>query len=180
MMDLLNLVDKLENLATTSGKVPGTRKVLMDQEKVLDLVDQMRLGIPKDIQEAEEVMARREAIINQSLLDARRIKSSAEDEGRTKVNESEIVAVAQGQADEMLAEAKQRSDALVQDAQKKAHQTMQEAQTFADNRIEEANRYSQETLYNLEQHLSIVLNSVRRGLDSLEGQPPVSQEVQTA
>ena len=27
-MDLLNLVDKLETLATTSGKVPGTRKVL--------------------------------------------------------------------------------------------------------------------------------------------------------
>ena len=57
---------------------------------------------------------------------------------------------------------------------------MQEAQTFADNRIEEANRYSQETLYNLEQHLSIVLNSVRRGLDSLEGEPPITQEVQTA
>ena len=178
-MDLLNLVDKLETLATTSGKVPGTRKVLLDQEKALELVDQMRLGIPKDIQEAEEILARREAIINQSLLDARRIKSSAEDESRTKVNESEIVAEAQKQSDEMLAEAKQRSDALVQDAQKKAHQTMQEAQAFADNRVEEANRYSQDTLYNLEQHLSIVLNSVRRGLDSLEGQAPSIQEIQT-
>lgn len=175
-MDLLNLVDKLETLATSSGKVPGTRKVLMDLDKALELVDQMRLGIPKDIQEAEEVMARREAIINQSLLDARRIKSSAEEEGRTKVNESEIVAEAQKQADEMLADAKQRADALVQDAQKKAHQMMQESQTFSETRIEEANRYSQETLYNLEQHLSIVLNSVRRGLDSLE----VQQEVQVA
>jgi hypothetical protein len=63
----------------------------------------------------------------------------------------------------------------VQDAQKKAHQTMQDAQTFADSRVEEANRYSQETLYNLEQHLSIVLNSVRRGLDSLEGHPEAAQ-----
>ena len=175
-MDLLNLVDKLETLATSSGKVPGTRKVLMDLDKALELVDQMRLGIPKDIQEAEEVMARREAIINQSLLDARRIKSSAEEEGRTKVNESEIVSEAQKQADELLADAKQRADALVQDAQKKAHQMMQESQTFSETRVEEANRYSQETLYNLEQHLSIVLNSVRRGLDSLETQ----QEVQVA
>ena len=175
-MDLLNLVDKLETLATSSGKVPGTRKVLMDLDKALELVDQMRLGIPKDIQEAEEVMARREAIINQSLLDARRIKSSAEEEGRAKVNESEIVAEAQKQADELLADAKQRADALVQDAQKKAHQMMQESQTFSETRVEEANRYSQETLYNLEQHLSIVLNSVRRGLDSLETQ----QEVQVA
>ena len=55
-MDLLNLVDKLETMATTSGKVPGTRKLLIDQDKALELVDLMRLGIPKDIQEAEEVL----------------------------------------------------------------------------------------------------------------------------
>ena len=167
-MDLLNLVDKLESMATASGKFPGTRKVMIEQDTLLELVDQLRLGIPRDIVEAEELMARREAIINQSLLDARRIKSSAEEEGRNKVHESEIVSQAQKKAEGMIAEAQEHADGIVMDAQKKAHRLMQDAQSFADQRFEEANQYAHETLYHLEMHLSTVLNSVRRGLDSLE------------
>ena len=170
-MDLLNLVDKLESLATASGKFPGTRKVMVEQDKILELVDQLRLGIPRDIVEAEELMARREAIINQSLLDARRIKSSAEEEGRSKVHESEIVSQSRTQADGIIADAQERADELVMDAQKKVHRLMQDAQAFADTRFQEANQYAQETLYHLEMHLSTVLNSVRRGLDSLEDSP---------
>ena len=167
-MDLLQLVDKLESMATATGKFPGTRKVMIEQDKLLELVDQMRLGIPRDIVEAEELMARREAIINQSLLDARRIKSSAEEEGRNKVHDSEIVAQASKKSEEMTSDAQERADGIVMDAQKKAHRLMQDAQSFADQRFEEANQYAHETLYHLEMHLSTVLNSVRRGLDSLE------------
>ena len=167
-MDLLTLVDKLESMATASGKFPGTRKIMIEQDKLLELVDQMRLGVPRDIVEAEELMARREAIINQSLLDARRIKSSAEEEGRNKVHDSEIVSQAHKKAEEMIVEAQEQADGIVMDAQKKAHRLMQDAQTFADQRFEEANQYAHETLYHLEMHLSTVLNSVRRGLDSLE------------
>ncbi|MCY4624711.1 MAG: hypothetical protein OXC99_06910 [Chloroflexi bacterium] len=170
-MDLLNLVDKLESIATASGKFPGTRKIMIEQDKLLELVDQMRLGVPRDIVEAEELMARREAIINQSLLDARRIKSSAEEEGRNKVHDSEIMSQAHKRSEDMLAEAQEQADGIVMDAQKKAHRLMQDAQSFADQRFEEANQYAQETLYHLEMHLSTVLNSVRRGLDSLEGSP---------
>jgi F0F1-type ATP synthase membrane subunit b/b' len=140
----------------------------MDLDKLLELVDQMRLGIPKDIQEAEGVLDKREALINQSLMDARRIKASAEEESRTKLEESEISQSARQQAETILAEAKQRADALLQDAQRKAHLTMQEAQGFGEGRVSEANVYAHETLRDLEQHLSVVLNSVRRGLDSLE------------
>lgn len=167
-MDLLNLVDKLESMATASGKFPGTRKIMVEQEKLLELVDQMRLGIPRDIVEAEELMARREVIINQSLLDARRIKSSAEEEGRSKVHDSEIMSQAQKKAEQLVVEAQEQADGIVMDAQKKAHRLMQDAQSFADQRFEEANQYAHETLYHLEMHLSTVLNSVRRGLDSLE------------
>ena len=120
-MEILNHVDRLESLATSAGRVPKTRKVLMDLDKVLELVDQIRLDIPKDIQEAEEVLEKREALINQSLMDARRIKASAEEESRNKVDESEISSAARQQAEEVLSDAKQRADALLQDAQRKAH-----------------------------------------------------------
>ena len=51
-MELLSLIDKLENLATQSTKVPLTGKTMVGAEKLLELVDQMRLAVPRDLQEA--------------------------------------------------------------------------------------------------------------------------------
>ncbi|MBI4233350.1 MAG: hypothetical protein HY686_02820 [Chloroflexi bacterium] len=174
-MEILSLIDKLEGLVTSSARVPATRKVLIDADRVLDMVDQLRLAVPKDVQEAQEVLAKREGVINQALLEARRIKNSADEESRSRVDQSEIMRGANSKADEVLSETKKRADAMIQDAQRKAHNIMQEAQGFSDTRYNEANHYAQETLYKLEQELSNLLNGVRRGLDLLGAEQPAAK-----
>ena len=167
-MEILTLIDKLENYVTASARIPGTHKVVMNIEWLLQTVDQLRVAIPKDVQDSQDMLGQREAIINQSLLDARRIKASAEEESRNQVDESSIVQEAESKAEEILADAKRRADALLQDSQRKAHDAMQEAEHFSDTRVTESNRYATETLFRLEQQLASVLNAVRRGLDTLE------------
>ena len=174
-MEILTLVDRLETTLGSSARVPATKKVVVDLGRMMEMVDQMRLAIPKDIQDAQDMLSQRETIINQSLLDARRIKASAADESRIKVNESKIVTDAETRSDELLTDAKRRADALLQDAQRGAHDLTQKAQTFGDSQVKESNRYAQDVLARLETQLSSVLNSIRLGLDSLEEQP---QEVQ--
>ena len=172
-MEILTLVDKLETTITSSARLPATHKVVVDLDRMLELVDQMRLAIPKDVQESQEMLVQREAIINQALLDSRRIKASAEEESRNQVDQSQIVKEATEKAEELLADAKRRSDALMQDAQQKAHDLTNEAQSYGDSRIKESNRYAHEVLARLEMQLSGVLNSVRLGLDNLEVPEPV-------
>jgi vacuolar-type H+-ATPase subunit H len=167
-MEILSLVDKLESYASASARLPGTHKVMIDSDRLLELVDQLRVAIPKDVRDSQGMLAQREAIINQSLLDARRIKASAEEESRNQVHQHTISQDAEVRAEEILADAKRRADALLQDSQRKAHDAMSEAQSFSDSRISESNRYATETLFRLEQQLASVLNAVRRGLDSLE------------
>ena len=167
-MEILSLVDKLETYLTSSARFPGTHKLMLDNDKMLELVDLMRLSIPKDIQESRELLAKREAIVNQALLDARRIKASAEEESRSQVDESAIVKEAEGKAEELLAGAKRRADALLQDSQRSAHDVTQEALNFHDSRVTDSNRYARETLSGLEQQLAMVMNSVRMGLDTLD------------
>jgi hypothetical protein len=137
------------------------------------MVDQLRLAVPKDVQEAQEILTKKEGVLNQALLEARRIKSSAEEESRSRVDQTEVMRAANDKAEEILSDNKKRADAMVQDSQRKAHAIMKEAQSFYDTRRQEANHYTQETLYKLEQELSTLLNSVRRGLDLLgvEHQP---------
>jgi vacuolar-type H+-ATPase subunit H len=167
IMEILNLIDRLETAVSSSARLPATRKIVLDADRMLELVDQMRLAMPRDMQDVQELMAKREAIINQALLESRRIKSSAETESRKQIDESEIVQKANQLADEIVSEAKRRGDAMLQDSQRQAHQVTQEAQAIQEGTMKDCTQYSFEVLSRLEQQLSSVLNSVRLGLDSI-------------
>ncbi|MCS7206424.1 MAG: hypothetical protein NZ951_00570 [Dehalococcoidia bacterium] len=171
-MEILSLIDRLETLITSSPRVPATKKVIVDTERVLELVDHLRLAVPRDVQEAQEILARREGVVNAALLEARKIKADAEREASARLEQSEIVKQAQAKAEEILAEAKQRADMLVAEAQRKAQRILADTQATAEQRMTEASRYAQEVLYRLEESLSGALNSVRRGLDALETPVP--------
>jgi len=166
------MLDKLESLVTTSGRIPATKKAVVDSDKLLDLVDQIRLAVPKGIQDAEEILMKRESLVNHAVQEARRIKSEAEHESRTKVDNDIVVKEAGKKADEVMAEAKRKADLMLQDSQRRAYQITQEAQQFADSRVNEASHYAQEVLLKLEQQLSSLLNSIRRGLDTLDAGRP--------
>ena len=43
-MDILHLIDRLEELFNESRAIPFTHNVIVDEEKMLDLIDQMREG----------------------------------------------------------------------------------------------------------------------------------------
>ena len=45
-MDILHLVDRLEELFNESRSVPFTHSVFVDEDRMLDIIDQMRVSIP--------------------------------------------------------------------------------------------------------------------------------------
>ena len=55
-MDIINVIDKLEALVNTSRRLPTTRSRLVDEEKVMELVEQLRLSIPQDVRSAKEII----------------------------------------------------------------------------------------------------------------------------
>ena len=46
-MDIFHLVDRLEELFNESHSFPLSHKVIVDEERMLDLIDQMRLAVPE-------------------------------------------------------------------------------------------------------------------------------------
>ncbi len=156
-MDVLNIVDKLESLVGSSTKVPVASRALVDSKKVTELVDQLRLAVPQDIRAAQEILMKRDQIINQAQIEARRIKAAAEEQAKTKLNESDLVKAARRRADEIL-----------EDAQRKAQRMLEQADTESKTRRAEADAYALETLRNLESQLISLLTTVRRGLEMLE------------
>jgi cell division septum initiation protein DivIVA len=133
------------------------RKLLIDPDQLMELVDQLRVTVPKDVAEADEVLRKREDLLNQSLGEARRIRASAETEFRSRVDETELVQGANKQADQ-----------IIEEAQQKAQHILDMADNDAATRRSSADEYAQEALYKLEQDVAGILATVRNGIELLD------------
>lgn len=151
-MDILEHIDKLEAMTTQAKRMPITGRAMIDAERLSGLIDQMRLAVPRNVQEAQEVLDRREQIINQTMLDARRIRAVAETDARALVDESELVKLAKKRGDEIIAEAEERAARLLHavDGQ------IRKKQTGAD-------QFAQDSLAKLEEQVLSVLNVIHAG-----------------
>ena len=142
----------------TSKAARAGGHILVDRAKALELVDQLRLTVPKEVRAAEEVLSQRDHIINLAQTDARRTKSQAEDDYRERVDKHEI-----------LAQAEQRAANLLRDAEERARRMIEQAEQQSEANRSEADAYALRSLRTLEQELSNITSSVRRGIDVLSG-----------
>ena len=145
-MDILHLVDRLEELINQSRSIPFTRNVIVDEDKMLDLIDQMRVAIPEEVKKSQQVLSQKDRVIAQAKEEADR-----------------TVNIAKEKSDKLT-----DRDSIVQDARKKASQVEAEAEVKAKTTQSEADEYVAETLTNLEIALERVLNQVRNGIYILE------------
>ena len=155
-MDIINIIDRLDALVNTSPKMPATRSRLVDAEKIMELVEQLRLAIPQDVKAAQEIIEKKDALQSQAQLDARRIRREADEEFRLRVDQSELMAAARRNAQELLEESERKASRIVEQAEVQCRASQADADTYVVR-----------SLRTLEQETAAVLNTVRKGLDSL-------------
>lgn len=145
-MDILHLIDRLEEILNESRPIPLTHTVLVDEDKVLDLIDQMRVAIPEEVKKAQQVLAQRDRILAQAQEEANRTLALARERSEQMVERESIVQAAQARA----------SDVGTQEI---AHikQIQQEADT-----------YVLESLTHLEMELDRMITQVRNGIQTLQ------------
>ena len=119
----------------------------------------MRVVVPKDVKEAEEVLLRREDLLNQALVEARRIRTSAESEFRSRVEDNELVKGAH-----------ERAAKIIEEAEEKAKRILDMTEAEGKSQRASSDQYAQEVLYQLEQQVSGILSTVRHGIDALDTQ----------
>jgi F0F1-type ATP synthase membrane subunit b/b' len=145
-MDILHLVDRLEELFNESRSVWFTHSVIVDEDRMLDLIDQMRVSIPEEIKKAQQLLAQRDRILAQAQEEANR-----------------TIALAREKGDQMV-----ERDAIVQAAQARSEQIVAQGRIEADATRQEADEYVLDSLTNLEVELERSLNQVRNGIRTLQ------------
>jgi F0F1-type ATP synthase membrane subunit b/b' len=145
-MDILHLVDRLEELFNESRSIPFTHSVIVDEDRMLDIIDQMRVSIPEEIKKAQQLLAQRDRMLAQAQEEANRTLALAREKGELLVERDAIVQAAQARADQIIAQSRVECDVTKR----------------------EADEYVMDTLSKLELELDRFLGQVRNGIRSLQ------------
>lgn len=109
-MSVEEIVDRIDDVLEKAFSFPlSGGKVLVDAEELRNLLDDIRLNLPKDIRQAERIVADRTQIIADAKREAETIVRVAEERAKALVNRDEITREAQEKANEMLTQARQKS-----------------------------------------------------------------------
>ena len=78
-MDILQLIDRLEELFNEARAVPFTHNVVVDEDRMLEVIDQMRIVIPDEVKKAQQVLSSRDRFLAQAQEEADRTIALARD-----------------------------------------------------------------------------------------------------
>jgi hypothetical protein len=147
-MDILHLIDRLEELFNESRFIPFTHNVIVDEDRMLDLIDQMRVAIPEEVKKAQQIIAQRDRLLAQAQEEANR-----------------RLAIAQEKSDGLV-----ERDGIVQAAHARAEQIIAQAQEDILVIRQEADDYVLETLQGLEVEMERALSQIRNGIQLINEQ----------
>lgn len=152
-MDIQHLVDRLEDLIDEGRHVWLSKFTLIDEERALEIIDQMRISVPEQIEKASRLINQRDRLLAQANEEAAR-----------------IVQLAQERSDEMT-----NRDAIVQTAQNRAKNIIEQARREAEAIRAEADSYVMDVLRELESQLLRNMNTVRNGIAKVSEEREASQ-----
>jgi cell division septum initiation protein DivIVA len=147
-MDILHLVDRLEEVVNAGTAIPLSRKLMVDEERVLEIIDQMRVTIPEEVKRAQQVLAQRDRVLAQAAEEAQR-----------------TVQLAKEKAEQMVSR-----EAIAQSAEARAGSLIQAAKADAETIRSAADDYTIEVLTKLEAELVKSLTQARNGIAKLRAE----------
>ena len=167
-MDILHLIDRLEELVGEARKLPVGGGAVISRQRLLDLVDRMRVAVPKEVYDAREIIERRDEVLAEASGEASRLIARAQEEVETRLKEKEVVKAAEERARQILAQAQARMEELSRGAEAQAAARLDDAQEAAREQMREADVYALQTLKRLEAELNEFIATAQRGIETLE------------
>ena len=148
-LSVIDLLDRIEGLINGSRRVPLTPNIVVNEEEILDALDQIRMALPDEIKEARLLIEERDVRLREASQEAEQLVAVAQERAERLVDDHEIARRAASEAEQMMTEARERSRRVRR----------------------EADEYVRGTMEELEAHLTATLQTVRKGLETLDDRP---------
>ena len=128
--------------------------MVVDEDRMLDLIDQMRVAIPEEIKKAQQLLSQRDRILAQAQEEASRTIALAREKAEKLVDNDPITQAAQIKAEQIIAQARYESE-----------QTRKETDSYIINSFK-----------NVQSELEKVTHQINNGIDALNKELPESSK----
>ena len=111
--EVLELIEMLYTMVSEAWGVPlGNEKCIIERDKVLNLLDEIKAQLPVEVAEAKRLVTARDEFIGNAKREAESIRKAAEDKARELVDEQEVVRAAKMRSSELVSTAESRTREL--------------------------------------------------------------------
>ena len=129
LLDMLfEMIDEAKNAPLSSDKC------VIERDRALDLIDDIRAQFPMELAEAKKLLAARTDYIASAKREGELIRKQAEDQAKQMVAQDEVLAQAKQKANEMMRTAEERS----RDLRKAANDYCEDALRRTEEAVAEA------------------------------------------
>lgn len=125
MDTILDYLDEIDDILENSKPVPFSNRVSIDKARLSELLEEIRLNLPVEIDKAQRIVTDHERIVEDARRKASLVIDDARQEINKRANEHEITALATEHARE-----------IIDDAKKDAKEMRQNAMEYADEILE--------------------------------------------
>lgn len=95
VIELDDLIDELEESLATGRRVPFTGYLLIEEERILDIIDRMRVAVPEELKQARRVIQEQDRLLDdarsqvQRVLEEQGLLSAIEEERQRLLQQAE-------------------------------------------------------------------------------------------
>ena len=137
-MTIEDFLDLLEETIEDGKSVVLTNKIMVDGEKMKEIIEDIRLNMPEEIRKAKKIVEDRGTILEKAAADAEMTIKKAEEQQQLMVSETEVMKVAQAQANALLAKSNSEANDIIADAKDKSTTMRNSAIKFVDDLMHQA------------------------------------------
>ena len=125
---VLTLIESMQQLLDDATNIPLSRKVAIDKEYALEILNDIKIALPNQFKQAEHVYDTKDTIIKEAHAEAEAILEKTREYAKEKISEHEITKIAQENAKK-----------IEQDATLKSEQVREGAKNYAIEMLSKVN-----------------------------------------
>lgn len=105
-MDILQLVDRMEDILEEASSVPFSSKVILDVDEIYEIIQEIRIQLPDEIKQATWIKEERQRILTEAKDEASELIKQAEEQVDVLVDKNQITKMAIEKGEEIVNKAK--------------------------------------------------------------------------
>ncbi|MBW4555308.1 MAG: DivIVA domain-containing protein [Trichormus sp. ATA11-4-KO1] len=182
-VDIQQELNRLEELILYGFRVPLTGRTLVDEERLLEQLDFIRLSLPSLFQEAAAILEQKQEVLLEAEEYGQQVIEAAQAKRAQILAESDIIRQAEREAEQLRRQVQQECEAMMQETlteiDHKRRACLQELEDMRQTAIAQAqdiengaDEYADSVLEGIEQDLKDMLRIITNGRQQLRQDVP--------